>query len=141
MDGEPGSRFDQIRDVDFDNSATILAEAIKALVVSNQVEANDIAGETISSAVDTVIAKNLWDEKGACAEFACRSQAYRQGGSRGARLNELCPQEFRNRGVQVGPRNASRPSSHASQNHRSYNILTLTVIVGDSSIVRAFVVG
>ena len=68
VDGEPGSRFDQIRDVDFDDSATILAEAIQALVVSNQVEANDVAGETISAAVDTVIAKNLWDEKGACAE-------------------------------------------------------------------------
>jgi hypothetical protein len=68
VDGEPGSRFDQIRDVDFDDSATILAEAIQALVVSNQVKANDIAGETISAAVDTVIAKNLWDEKGACAE-------------------------------------------------------------------------
>ena len=67
--GNPALDFDQIRDVDFDDLATILAEAIKALVVSNQVEANDIAGETISAAVETVIAKNLWDEKGACAEF------------------------------------------------------------------------
>ena len=54
--------------------ATILAEAIQALVVSNQVEANDVAGETISAAVDTVIAQNLWDEKGTCPELHVASK-------------------------------------------------------------------
>jgi hypothetical protein len=43
VDGEPGTRFDQIRDAGFDDSATILAEAIQALVASNQVKANDVA--------------------------------------------------------------------------------------------------
>jgi hypothetical protein len=38
VDGELGSRFDQILDVDFNDSATILAEAIQALVASNQVK-------------------------------------------------------------------------------------------------------
>jgi polyphosphate kinase 2 (PPK2 family) len=70
VDGEPGSRFDQILDVDFNDSATILAEAIQALVASNQVKRNDIAGETISSAVDSIVAKKLWDETGACAASA-----------------------------------------------------------------------
>lgn len=70
VDGEPGSRFDQIRDVNFDDSATILAEAIQALVASNQVKRNDVAGETISGAVDSIVAKNLWDETGACAASA-----------------------------------------------------------------------
>jgi hypothetical protein len=70
VDGEPGSRFDQIRDVGFDDSATILAEAIQALVASNQVKANDVAGETISGAVDSFVAKNIWDETGACAGSA-----------------------------------------------------------------------
>ena len=70
VDGEPGSRFDQIRDVGFDDSATILAEAIQALVASNQVKANDLAGETISGAVDSFVAKNIWDETGACAGSA-----------------------------------------------------------------------
>jgi hypothetical protein len=51
VDGEPGSRFDQIRDVGFDDSATILAEAIQALVASNQVKANDVAGVARSIAL------------------------------------------------------------------------------------------
>lgn len=54
----------------FDDSATILAEAIQALVASNQVKANDVAGETISGAVDSIVAKNIWDETGACAGSA-----------------------------------------------------------------------
>jgi hypothetical protein len=66
VDGEPGNRFDQIRDVNFADSATILAEAIQALVASNQVKEEDIAGETITGAVGSVVAKNMWDQKGAC---------------------------------------------------------------------------
>jgi hypothetical protein len=70
VDGEPGSRFDQIRDVDFEDSAAILGEAIQALVVSNQVKPNDVAGQTITGAVDSIVARNLWDERGACAASA-----------------------------------------------------------------------
>ncbi len=70
VDGETGSRFAQIRDVDFTDSATILGEAIRALVASNQVKPNDVAGETITGAVDSIVARNLWDEKGACAASA-----------------------------------------------------------------------
>lgn len=71
VDGEAGkTRFDQIRDVNFDDSATILAEAIQALVASNQVKRNDIAGETITGAVDSIVARNLWDQTGACAGSA-----------------------------------------------------------------------
>jgi hypothetical protein len=70
VDGEAGSRFNQIRDVNFEDSATILAEAIQALVASNQVKRNDVAGETISGAVGSVVARNNWDETGACAASA-----------------------------------------------------------------------
>lgn len=70
VDGEAGTRFDEIRDVNFDDSATILAEAIQALVVSKQVKRNDIAGEAITGAVDSIIARNLWDQTGACAASA-----------------------------------------------------------------------
>jgi hypothetical protein len=70
VDGETGTRFDEIRDVNFKDSATILAEAIQALFVSKQVSRKDIAGETITSAVDSFVAKNMWDQKGACAATA-----------------------------------------------------------------------
>jgi hypothetical protein len=73
VDGELVSRFAQILDVDFNDSATILAEAIQALIASNQVKRNDIASETISSAVDSIVVKKLWDETGACAA-SCRRQ-------------------------------------------------------------------
>lgn len=70
VDGEPGTRFDQIKEVDFTDSATILGEAIRALVASNQVKPNDVAGETITGAVDSVVARKLWDQRGACAASA-----------------------------------------------------------------------
>jgi hypothetical protein len=72
VDGEADPRFNQVRDVDFDDSATILAEAIRALVASQQVQPNDLAGETITTAVDSVVAKELWDKTGACAESHVR---------------------------------------------------------------------
>jgi hypothetical protein len=70
VDGEPDSRFDQIRYVNIDDSASILGEAIQALVKSNKVQPNDVAGTTITGAVDSVVAKNLWDETGTCAGSA-----------------------------------------------------------------------
>lgn len=66
VDGSTEKRFDQVRGVDFDDSAAILGEAIKALIATREVAPNDIAPSAITAAVGNAIAKNLWDEKGAC---------------------------------------------------------------------------
>jgi hypothetical protein len=66
VDGSTEHRFDQVRGIDFDNSAAILGEAIKALIATRQVAPDDIAPGAITATVGSVVAKNLWDEKGAC---------------------------------------------------------------------------
>jgi hypothetical protein len=66
LDGEDGPWFDDVRDVSFDESALILAEAIKTLVDYGQVRENAIAGNAISNAVDSSVARVLWDQKNAC---------------------------------------------------------------------------
>lgn len=66
VDGSTESRFDQVRGIEFDDSAAILGEAIKALIKVRQVAPNDVAPAAITSAVGSAVAKSLWDEKGAC---------------------------------------------------------------------------
>ncbi|MER9254539.1 hypothetical protein NKI59_22510 [Mesorhizobium sp. M0598] len=66
VDGSTENRFDQVRGIEFDDSAAILGEAIKALIKARQVAPDDVAPGAITSAVGSVVAKNLWDEKGAC---------------------------------------------------------------------------
>lgn len=66
VDGSTEKRFDQVRGVSFDDSAAILGEAIKALTATRQVAPNDVAPSAITAAVGSVVAKNLWDEKGTC---------------------------------------------------------------------------
>ncbi|CAN7297129.1 hypothetical protein [Mesorhizobium caraganae] len=66
VDGSTENRFDQVRGVEFDDSAAILGEAIKALIKARQVAPDDVAPSAITAAVGSVVAKNLWDEKGAC---------------------------------------------------------------------------
>ncbi len=60
-------RFQSLKDIDFDESVKILGEAIQALVEEGQVTRNDLAGEVVTSAVGSFVARNLWDEKGSCA--------------------------------------------------------------------------
>lgn len=66
VDGNTEKRFDQVRGIEFNDSAAILGEAIKALIKARQVAPDDVAPSAITTAVGSVIAKNLWDEKGAC---------------------------------------------------------------------------
>ncbi|WJI37297.1 MULTISPECIES: hypothetical protein [Mesorhizobium] len=66
VDGSSENRFDQVRGVEFDDSAAILGEAIKALIKARQVAPDDVAPSAITAAVGSVIARNLWDQKGAC---------------------------------------------------------------------------
>lgn len=66
VDGSSEHRFDQVRGVEFADSAAILGEAIKALIATKQVAPDDVAPGAITAAVGSLVAKNLWDEKGAC---------------------------------------------------------------------------
>lgn len=66
VDGSTENRFDQVRGLEFDDSAAILGEAIKALIKARQVAPDDVAPSAITAAVGSVVAKNLWNEKGAC---------------------------------------------------------------------------
>jgi hypothetical protein len=66
VDGHTDKKYDRVRDVDFDESAEILNEAISALVNQRLVKQDDLAIGAITGAVDSFVARNLWDEKGAC---------------------------------------------------------------------------
>ncbi|WP_052182787.1 hypothetical protein [Rhizobium sp. YS-1r] len=66
VDEAPDARFQDLSDVDFDESARIVGEAIHALIDERKVARNDLAGEAVTSAVSSGIARRLWDEKGAC---------------------------------------------------------------------------
>ena len=66
VDGRNDERFSQVRDVNFDDSAAILGELIKALVYAERVDPNDVAANAITGAVGSVVAKQLWDKRGAC---------------------------------------------------------------------------
>ncbi|RXT51422.1 hypothetical protein B6S44_21260 [Bosea sp. Tri-44] len=66
VDAAADARQLETADITFDDSIEILGEAIQALVASRQVAANDVTASTITSAVGTPIARNLWDRQGAC---------------------------------------------------------------------------
>ncbi|WP_105437925.1 hypothetical protein [Neorhizobium sp. T25_13] len=66
VDGASDARFSNLRNVDFDESAKILGEAIKTLIRENKVDRNDLAGDAVTSAVSSSIARELWDQKGGC---------------------------------------------------------------------------
>jgi len=66
IDGTPTPEEEKHKDLTFEDSAMLIAEAIKALQVSGQVARNDVAGSAISSAVAGPISRSLWQRKGAC---------------------------------------------------------------------------
>jgi hypothetical protein len=66
VDGMNDGRFDDVKDITFDESALILAEVIKTLIETHTVPKNDAAFDFISNAVDTFVARALWDKQGAC---------------------------------------------------------------------------
>lgn len=68
VDGIDTGRFADLRDVTFDDSAIILAEVVKTLIETRRVPRNEFAFGAISNAVDSFVAKNLWDKPGACRE-------------------------------------------------------------------------
>lgn len=74
VDGATDSRYMQVSNVSFAESAEILGEAINGLVAARQVQPNDLAGSTITAAVGSSIAKDLWDVRGACASLQVRPE-------------------------------------------------------------------
>lgn len=74
VDGEDDGRFAGLHGVTFDESAKILGEAIRGLVAARQVQPNDLAGSAITSAVDSFVARNLWNVHGACASSHVRPE-------------------------------------------------------------------
>jgi len=66
VDGLNDGRFNDVKDVTFDESALILAEVIKTLVDYGQVSENVFAADVISNAVDSSVARALWDAPGIC---------------------------------------------------------------------------
>jgi len=81
VDGTSSAQYDRVRDVDFGDSAVILAEAIRALVEAHKVQPNDLAGGAITTAVDSAVARQLWDTKGACASASETAGCCRGGAS------------------------------------------------------------
>lgn len=65
-DGKARPEEKKFADMKFQESADIIAEAIKTLGESGKVKKNDIAGNTISSVVAGPFSRKLWNVKGAC---------------------------------------------------------------------------
>lgn len=68
IDGVKSLEYEQLKDVNFEESAKILGEAILALVEAKKVKRADQAGSTITNAVYSFVARESWDKKGACSE-------------------------------------------------------------------------
>ncbi|MGA0596435.1 hypothetical protein [Enterovirga sp. CN4-39] len=68
VDGDPTTQHRLLADVTFEDSAEILGEAIKGLIAAKRVKPNDLAGSAITGGVGSVVARQLWDARGACAE-------------------------------------------------------------------------
>lgn len=65
-DGIPTAAERRMAGISFEDSAQILASAIKTLVDAGRVKPNDVAATAISAAVAGPVARSLWDETGAC---------------------------------------------------------------------------
>ncbi|MEM1287563.1 MAG: hypothetical protein AAGH60_04350 [Pseudomonadota bacterium] len=65
-DGLANEEEMKIEGMSFQESADIIAEAIKTLIETNQVSRNDVAPQVISSAVAGPIARRAWEREGAC---------------------------------------------------------------------------
>ena len=66
IDGRADTRFDDVRTIEFHESAVILAEVIKTLVDQEKVPERVFVTDAISNAVDGGIAFGLWNQPGQC---------------------------------------------------------------------------
>lgn len=69
-DGNTDPIYEPVRGIDFNQSATILIEAIRTLVAENKVDKNDVAVSLINAGVRSRIAERYWTQPGACARDA-----------------------------------------------------------------------
>ncbi len=89
-DRDPNPRYDTVRPLAFAESAEVLGEAILALVQSNQVSRDDLAGTAITAAVGSPFSKASWQAEGRCeaekvsASDAARAEAAIPGSSTAA---------------------------------------------------------
>ena len=67
-DNDPQGDEAQIADMKFEESADIMAEAIKTLVAEKRVKPNDVSERVIPGVVGGSISRGLWEQQGACAE-------------------------------------------------------------------------
>ena len=67
LDGAPTPGEARLAAMEFQESAEIMAEAIKTLLAERRVSPNDFAPGAISSAVAGPISRGIWDERGRCA--------------------------------------------------------------------------
>lgn len=66
-DGAPTAAERRVAGMEFHESAEIIAEAIKSLIASGQVQPNDVAPRVIAGAVAGPISYNRWTVRGECA--------------------------------------------------------------------------
>ena len=75
VNGKDEPRFDDVRDVNFDESAAILGQVIRTLIDSGQVAKNDLAPPAITGAVDSLVARKLWDSPEGCVDVTGQDYA------------------------------------------------------------------
>lgn len=66
-DGTPTKREETIAAMTFQESAEVIAEAIKTLIASGRVRENDVAPRVIAGAVAGPVSYDRWTVEGACA--------------------------------------------------------------------------
>ncbi len=66
-DGKPIGKEPEIAKMEFEESADVMAEAIRTLVYQKMVKPNDVSEHVIPGVVGGSISRGLWEQKGACA--------------------------------------------------------------------------
>jgi hypothetical protein len=66
--------YEKIKRFAFEDSAALLAEVMKTLMVDDRVRTNAEAFNLISFGVDSVVARNLWDTKAACDPVSAKDR-------------------------------------------------------------------
>lgn len=74
VDGDPDPRYASMSGVGFADSRAILEEAIQSLVKERRVAENDVAAAAISAGVSSSVARQLWEERGACVSEKVRPE-------------------------------------------------------------------
>jgi hypothetical protein len=76
-DARDATEYEKISRFEFEDSAALLAEVMKTLMIDDRVRTNSEAFNLISSGVDSVVARNLWNSTaaGLCGQVTAPDQA------------------------------------------------------------------